>query len=98
MKIALRRFFYYFLNLYFNVFLHSDCVQLLVSGGASLAVKTISGRTPLMLAARADHRDIVQVKLVFGWKIFTVYTHQCSKVFLEDLKKGKRLKYRRKFT
>ena len=41
------------------------CVKLLVEDGASLAAQTVSGRTPLMLAARSDHRDTFQVFFAF---------------------------------
>ncbi len=37
---------------------HYECVQELLAGGANLEAKTSLGQTPLMMAARADHKHI----------------------------------------
>ena len=54
----------------------SDCVSVLLSGGADTNLQTSSGRTPLMLAARAGHDDIVE-QLITG-------EHSLSSVLLSD--------------
>lgn len=41
-------------------------MQLLVEAGATVDALTVSGRTPLMMAARSDHRETVQVCLVLS--------------------------------